>query len=88
MGLHGQIRHPKVLEKIEKAGKKIQRFNEEQGDERGMIAVGTLVLNADDYAYWRERKFQVLCGVAQCMFVDGAKDLLDKIQDYEQRHQK
>lgn len=88
MGLHGQIRHPKVLEKIEEAGKKIQQFNEEQGDERGMIAVGTLVLNAEDYAYWRERNFHVLCGVAQCMFVDGAKDLLDKIQDYEQRNMK
>ncbi|VEU33629.1 unnamed protein product [Pseudo-nitzschia multistriata] len=84
MGLHGQIRHPDVLSKIEEAGQKVKRFNEEQGDNRGTIAVGTLALNANDYAYWRERDFTVLCGVAQCMFVDGAKGLLDKIQDYEQ----
>ena len=84
MGLHGQIRHPEVLKKIEDAGKKIQQFNEEHGDENGMVSVGTLVLNAKDYAYWRERNFTVLCGVAQCMFVDGAKDLIGKIQDYEQ----
>lgn len=85
MGLLGQIRHPKVREKIEEAGKKIQRFNEEHRDKNGTIAMGTLALNAEDYTYWRERNFQVLCGVAQCMFVDGAKGLLDQIQDYEQR---
>jgi len=83
MGLHGQIRHPKVLSKIEKAGQKIKRFNE-QCDKCRSIAVGTLALNAEDYIYWRERDFQVLCGVAQCMFVDGAKRLMDNIQDYEQ----
>jgi len=84
MGLHGQIRHPEVLSKIEEAGQRIKRFNEQQDDETGTIAVGTLALNAEDYMYWRERNFQVLCGVAQCMFVDGAKGLMDKIQDYEQ----
>ncbi len=88
MGLHGQIRHPEVLKKIEEAGNKIQRFNEEKGNEYGTISVGTLVLNAEDYTYWRERNFNVLCGVAQCMFVDGAKDLLGKIQDYEQERTK
>ncbi len=85
MGLHGQIRHPEVLKKIEDAGEKIQQFNEEHGDENGKVSVGTLVLNAEDYAYWRERNFTVRCGVAQCMFVDGAKDLIGKIQDYEER---
>ena len=85
MGLHGQIRHPEVLKKIEDAGEKIQQFNEEHGDENGKVSVGTLVLNAEDYVYWRERNFNVLCGVAQCMFVDGAKDLIGKIQDYEER---
>mmetsp|Transcript_17147 Transcript_17147/g.39600 ORF Transcript_17147/g.39600 Transcript_17147/m.39600 type:complete len:155 (-) Transcript_17147:102-566(-) len=85
MGLHGQIRHPKVLAKIEEAGKKILQFNEEHRNETEQIALGTLVLNADDYSYWRERNFNVLCGVAQNMFIEGAKDLLDKIHDYEQR---
>ena len=88
MGLHGQIRHPEVLKKIKDAGRKIQRFNKEQGDENGIISMGTLVLNAEDYAYWREQNFNVLCGVAQCMFVDGARDLLRKIQDYEVRRAK
>ena len=85
MGLHGQIRHPKVRAKIEETGKRIQQFNEERAS---TIAAGTLVLNAEDYEYWRERNFQVLCGVAQCMFVDGAKSLLDRIQNYEQRRNK
>lgn len=88
MGLHGQIRHPEVLKKIEDAGKKIQQFNDEQGEKTGKIAVGTLALTGEDYKYWRERNFQVLCGVAQCMFVDGAKDFLDKVQDYERRRTK
>jgi len=84
MGLHGQIRHPAVLSKMEEGGNKIQLFNKQRNDGTGTIAVGTLVMNAEDYAYWRKRDFQVLCGVAQCMFMDGAKGLLDKIKDYEQ----
>ena len=88
MGLHGQIRHPKVLAKIEEAGEKIQRFNENHRDETDKIALGTLVLNADDYTYWRERKFNVLCGVAQNLFMDGAKDLLNNIYDYEERQKR
>lgn len=84
MGLPGQIRHPEVLRKIEEAGQRVKKFNEKDGNKRGTVAVGTLALNAEDYVYWRERDFEVLCGVAQCMFVDGAKGLMDKIKDYEE----
>jgi len=86
MGLHGQIRHPEVLQAIEDAGITIQRFNEEHRDDEttGIIAVGTLVLTGEDCKYWKERNFSVMCGVAQCMFVDGAKGLLEKIRECDE----
>jgi 4-hydroxy-2-oxoheptanedioate aldolase len=84
MGLHGQIRHPQVLEKIEETVRRIQTYNPQRlAAGLNQIAVGTLAVCADDYIYWRERGVQVLCGVAQCMFVDGAKGFMDTIQDYE-----
>ena len=88
MGLHGQIRHPEVLKKIEDVGQKIERFNnnkkgERQKQRQGTIALGTLALNVEDYMYWRENNFQVLVGVAQSMFVDGAKLFVDGANSYE-----
>jgi 4-hydroxy-2-oxoheptanedioate aldolase len=84
MGLHGQIRHPDVLQKVEETARSIQRHNADRVN-AGLhpLAIGTLAVSAEDYIYWRERGLQVLCGVAQCMFVDGAKQYMDKVQEYE-----
>jgi hypothetical protein len=45
--------------------------------------LATLALNIEDYTYWRENNFQVLVGVAQSMFVDGAKMYVDGANSYE-----
>jgi 4-hydroxy-2-oxoheptanedioate aldolase len=50
LGLHGQIRHPRVLELVEHAGKTIQSSGK---------AAGMLALSPQDY--WRQRGFTVLC---------------------------
>jgi hypothetical protein len=76
MGLHGDIRNPKVNEVVEKMGRRIM--------ENGK-ATGTLILNQDDYLYWRDRGFQVMCTVAQSMFVTGASGLLDQMKDMEKK---
>jgi 4-hydroxy-2-oxoheptanedioate aldolase len=89
MGLHGQIRHPDVLQKVEEIVQAIQQYNEDRvKDGLHAIATGTLAVSADDYIYWRERNVQVMCGVAQCMFVDGAKTFMDKAQEYEGKRQR
>lgn len=91
LGFHGQIRHADVIAKIDEAGRKIQDWNKKQHEStlggeghHRHVAAGMLVLNPEDYVFWRERHFQVLCGVAQVMFVDGAKRLLKGMDDYEQ----
>ena len=83
LGHHGQIRHPEVIELIEQAGKKIHDFNKKQGPGGRHIAAGMLVLNEQDYVFWRERGFQVLVGVAQIFFVNGAKKMIDSMNAYE-----
>jgi 4-hydroxy-2-oxoheptanedioate aldolase len=86
MGVHGQIRHPKVLAKVEETVKRIHEYNLERvAAGLTKIAIGTLAISTSDYIYWKERGVQVLCGVAQCMFVDGAKGYMDTIQDYEKK---
>jgi 2-keto-3-deoxy-L-rhamnonate aldolase RhmA len=90
LGFHGEIRHPDVIKLVEEAGRKIHDWNKRQQSQssddsvRRHVAAGMLVLNEDDYIFWRKRNFQVLCGVAQLMFVDGAKRLLDDMNAYEQ----
>lgn len=86
LGVHGQIRHPRVLQLVEDTVHRIARYNQgERVDKRGWhpVAVGTLAVSPDDYVYWRDRNVPVLCGVAQCMFVDGAKGFMDTVRDYQ-----
>jgi 2-keto-3-deoxy-L-rhamnonate aldolase RhmA len=85
LGLYGQIRHPTVLQLVENSVARIHRYNEEQRiAKRGWhpVSVGTLAVSADDYVYWRDRSVPVLCGVAQCMFMDGAKGFMDRVKEY------
>jgi hypothetical protein len=74
MGIPGDIRNPRVNEVVEKMGRRIM--------ENGK-ATGTLILNQDDYLYWRDRGFQVMCTVAQSMFVTGASGLMNQMKDME-----
>lgn len=74
LGLHGQIRHPKVLELIEKAGKQVQDAGK---------AAGMLTLSPEDYDYWRQRGFSILCCVAQNLFLDGARTMIEEIKKKE-----
>jgi 4-hydroxy-2-oxoheptanedioate aldolase len=86
MGLHGQIRHPAVLQKVEETALAIHKHNTRRVD-AGLhpVAVGTLAVTVDDVIYWKDRNIQVLCGVAQCMFVNGAKGFMEAVQEYEER---
>lgn len=74
LGLHGQIRHPDVVSLIEEAGQKIQEAGK---------AAGMLSLTAEDYKYWREKGFTVMCGVAQNLFIDGARSMVQTARDFE-----
>jgi 4-hydroxy-2-oxoheptanedioate aldolase len=74
LGLHGQIRHPRVLELVEEAGQRIQAAGK---------AAGMLALSPQDYSYWRKRGFTVLCCVAQNLFIDGARGMMKSISDLE-----
>lgn len=77
LGLHGQIRHPKVLELIEGAGKQITSAGK---------AAGMLALSPQDYSYWRERGFTVLCCVAHNLFIDGARGMMKSISEIEEQY--
>ena len=74
LGLHGQIRHPRVQQLVEEAGRKIQDAGK---------AAGMLALSPHDYKYWRERGFTVICCVAHNLFIDGAKKMMEAIRDIE-----
>jgi len=74
LGLPGQIRHPEVVKRIEEAGKIIKAHG---------IAAGMLALTTQDHHYWRERGFQVICGVAHSMFIDGATSLKNGMVSFE-----
>lgn len=76
MGLHGQIRHPDVMAKVDEAGQTIRAAG---------IASGMLALNAQEYTYWRQRGFQVLCCVAHNLFMDAASNLMKDIVQHEVR---
>ena len=71
MGLHGDIRHPDVVAVVEELGQRIMDAG---------LATGTLILNIDDWRYWRARGFQIMCCVAQTMFQDGASQLREQIR--------
>ncbi len=79
LGVHGEIRHPDVVAMIEEGGKKIRAAGK---------ATGTLVLNQEDYKYWREQDFQVMYCVAQHIFVQGAQELKNGMEDYEKNRKK
>ena len=74
MGLVGQPRHPEVVKLTEEIGARVMNANK---------ATGTLVLNGDDYAYWRDRGFQVMITIAQTFFVGGASVMKQHVQNYE-----
>ena len=71
MGLHGDIRHPDVVAVVEELGQRVMDAG---------LATGTLILNIDDWRYWRARGFQIMCCVAQTMFQDGASQLREQIR--------
>lgn len=74
LGLHGQIRHPRVQQLVEEVGKKINAAGK---------AAGMLALSPDDYKYWRERGFTVMCCVAHNLFIDGARNMMESIRCIE-----
>jgi 2-keto-3-deoxy-L-rhamnonate aldolase RhmA len=78
MGYHGDIRHPEVVKLVGKLGDKIKAAGK---------AAGSLILTQDDYIYWRDQEFQVMCCVAASMFLDGATALKGDISRYEHSHQ-
>jgi 2-keto-3-deoxy-L-rhamnonate aldolase RhmA len=85
LGLYGQIRHPTVLQLVENSIRRIHSYNvEHRIAKRGWhpVSVGTLAVSTDDYVYWRDRNVPVLCGVAQSMFLDGAKGFIDAVKAY------
>lgn len=74
MGFEGNFRHPEVTNQIEEIGKRIISKGK---------TVGMFALNSEDYKYWRERGFQVICCWAQSMFLNGARDFLGYASEYE-----
>ena len=74
MGLHGQIRHPDVVDMVDKAGQTIRAAG---------VSSGMLALNGDDYVKYRQLGFQVMVGVAHTMFAEGARSLKSRAEDYE-----
>lgn len=74
LGFAGDFRNPEVLSTIEEIGSKIRSKSK---------SVGMLAITIDDYTYWRERGFQVLCCWAQMLFLTGAKELMKGITEYE-----
>ena len=74
MGLPGQIRHPDVVDMVDQAGKTIRAAG---------VSSGMLALNSDDYIFWRERGFQVMCGVAHTFFTVGAQSLMRTVVEHE-----
>lgn len=74
MGLHGQIRHPDVVDMVNKAGQTIRAAG---------VSSGMLALNGDDYVKYRQLGFQVMVGVAHTMFVEGARSLKSRAVEHE-----
>lgn len=72
--LHGQIRHPDVVDMVDKAGQTIRAAG---------VSSGMLALNGDDYVRYRQLGFQVMVGVAHTMFVEGAQSLKRRAVDHE-----
>ena len=80
LGFHGEIRHPEVMALVEEGGKKVMAKG---------LATGTLILSQEEYEYWRQRDFQIICCVAQHMFVESAKEFKTGMDAFEtQRREK
>jgi hypothetical protein len=64
----------------------------EEGEKKVMakgLATGTLILSQEEYEYWRQRDFQIICCVAQHMFVESAKEFKTGMDAFEtQRREK
>ena len=74
MGLPGQIRHPDVVDMVDQAGHTIRAAG---------VASGMLALTGEDYVFWREKGFQVMCGVAHTFFTVGAQSLMRTVVEHE-----
>lgn len=74
LGLHGQIKHPRVVSIIETLGQKARAAGK---------AVGTIARNVEDYAYYRERGFQWLCTGMSSLLAAGIQGYLSAIREYE-----
>ncbi|MEX2431200.1 MAG: aldolase/citrate lyase family protein [Dehalococcoidia bacterium] len=75
LGVHGQTRHPKVLETIEALTKKINAA--------GKMA-GTIARDAQDYAYWRDRGMGFFLTGASNLLAAGAKEYVESIKAVEE----
>jgi len=74
LGLHGQIRHPLVVTKIQDIGQRVLSAG---------LPVGMVVVTKEDYSFWRDRGFTVMAGLAQQMFIEGAQDIIHSAKEYE-----
>ncbi len=74
LGMHGQIRHPEVLKRIEEAGKAVLAAGK---------AAGTIARNVEEYQYWRERGFQYLCTNAAALMGQAARTFVNTLRDAE-----
>mmetsp|Transcript_27309 Transcript_27309/g.62652 ORF Transcript_27309/g.62652 Transcript_27309/m.62652 type:complete len:87 (+) Transcript_27309:677-937(+) len=54
---------------------------------RGGVRVGTLALSGEDYVYWRERDFTVMCTVAHNMLLAGVGLMTKSVTSYEKQRQ-
>ena len=76
LGYPGEIRHPEVIQLVEKASQKVIKA--------GKARPGTIVLNQEDYLFWRGKGHQVICCVAQHIFVEAAQSFKEKMDRTEE----
>jgi len=74
LGLHGQTRHPQVIERIVQAGKAIHKAGK---------AAGTICRDLDDYKLWRQNGFQYLCTSASAFLASSATAYVKALREYE-----
>jgi 4-hydroxy-2-oxoheptanedioate aldolase len=71
-GLHGQVKHPRVLEAIENLSRKISAAGK---------APGTIARNAEDIAYWREREVRYFLTSSTALIAAGASQFIKSTRD-------
>lgn len=75
LGVHGEVKHPKVLETIESLTERIVKA--------GKIS-GTIARNSEEYAYWRDRKVGFFLTGASQLLAAGAKQYVESIAAVEE----